>query len=387
MSCLRILVITNIYPPQELGGYGRSLSDFTWALKRRGHKVDVLASDAPYLGRGGNGDSGEKVMRSLQLRGTFKCGISYITDEEALARVEDENAALIEGLLLSGEYHGVVLGNIDLIPLSTVNEILKCGLPVLHHIGFVAPPFKEEDWPVASNYHPIGASKCVTNSIRNANRALDSIPIVYPGARLDLFRANREQWRRKCTGKLSDPLKLCFAGLLMGSKGLHTVVEALAILKAQGIECQLNIAGKEFQEGYWKQINSFAIRNGIHNQINWFGDLPRKKLSRFYSLHHAGVFASIYPEAFGIVAVEMLASRTALLSTGVGGAGEVFLDEYSGLAFEAGNAESLAKQLSRLIYVDGLMDKLQSNGYKHAASNFDVSETALGLERILTSVL
>ena len=29
---MNLLVVTNLYPPQELGGYGRSIADFVWGL-------------------------------------------------------------------------------------------------------------------------------------------------------------------------------------------------------------------------------------------------------------------------------------------------------------------------------------------------------------------
>ena len=47
---MNLLVVTNLYPPQELGGYGRSIADFVWGLKERGHNIQVLSSDAPHLG-------------------------------------------------------------------------------------------------------------------------------------------------------------------------------------------------------------------------------------------------------------------------------------------------------------------------------------------------
>ena len=40
-------------------------------------------------------------------------------------------------------------------------------------------------------------------------------------------------------------------------------------------------------------------------------------------MNHIGVFSSIYPEAFGIVAAEIMASGVALVSSGVGGAAEL----------------------------------------------------------------
>ena len=32
----------NLYPPQELGGYGRCISDFVWGLLRNGHEIMFL---------------------------------------------------------------------------------------------------------------------------------------------------------------------------------------------------------------------------------------------------------------------------------------------------------------------------------------------------------
>ena len=43
-----------------------------------------------------------------------------------------------------------------------------------------------------------------------------------------------------------------------------------------------------------------------------------------------------------------MASGLALVSSGVGGAAEVFEDGISGLSFQAGDAKSLAAQLERL---------------------------------------
>ena len=47
---MQLLLITNLYPPQELGGYGRCMADFCWGLKQRGHQLQVICNDASYLG-------------------------------------------------------------------------------------------------------------------------------------------------------------------------------------------------------------------------------------------------------------------------------------------------------------------------------------------------
>ena len=60
-------------------------------------------------------------------------------------------------------------------------------------------------------------------------------------------------------------------------------------------------------------MNSFCIDNNIQGNITFYKQLTRDQLARFFRLHHAAVFPSIHPEAFGIVAVEAMASGLALL--------------------------------------------------------------------------
>ena len=68
---MQILLITNLYPPQELGGYGRSMADFAWGLMQSGHHVQVLCANAPHLGEKAMA-LGEEVSRCLTLKGSFE---------------------------------------------------------------------------------------------------------------------------------------------------------------------------------------------------------------------------------------------------------------------------------------------------------------------------
>ena len=80
---MRLLLITNLYPPQELGGYGRCMADFAWGLQQRGHKIQVLSSQASYLGPDSPGPSGEQVDRGLKLKGSFRDGVHPLQDLES----------------------------------------------------------------------------------------------------------------------------------------------------------------------------------------------------------------------------------------------------------------------------------------------------------------
>ena len=169
----------------------------------------------------------------------------------------------------------------------------------------------------------------------------------------------------------------------MESKAPHTLLEAIADLHQQGYPIRASLAGGPFQKSYVKAMQSFCIENKIDGFITFYKQLTRDQLARFFRLHHAAVFTSVHPEAFGIVAVEAMASGLALLSSGVGGAGEVFEDNKSGLKFEAGDAKSLATQIKRLFEEPGLLKALQENGFERSRNMFDVKHSTQKLEELI----
>ena len=79
-----------------------------------------------------------------------------------------------------------------------------------------------------------------------------------------------------------------------------------------------------------------------------------------------------------------MASGLALLSSGVGGASEVFEPNKSGLRFKAGDMQSLATQIKRLFEEPGLLRRLQDNGIERARNRFDVQCSAQQIESVLT---
>ena len=70
---MNLLVVTNLYPPQELGGYGRSIADFVWGLRERRHHIQVLSSNAPHLGANSDlGPSGKRWTGDSNLKEVMK---------------------------------------------------------------------------------------------------------------------------------------------------------------------------------------------------------------------------------------------------------------------------------------------------------------------------
>ena len=385
---MRILVVTNLYPPQELGGYGRCISDFVWGLQRRGHQLQVLTSDAPYLGAGGDGPSGEPVDRRLQLKGSFKAGVQHLQDLKQRLCCDRINAELVDYWLSRGPWDGILLGNLDLLGVELLQMLLRPAIPLLHHVGFVDPPYDPKDWPVSRHYRLVAASMAVRQSLMNAGLPVSNVPVVYPGARVDLFgpSATGRDWPGLPDGTSARPLRICFAGLMMSSKGPHTVLEAVDRLVKLGLEVHAMFAGGHFQSEYIQRMKSFIHGRGLESRVILLGNLKRDQLARFFSLHHVAVFPSIYPEAFGIVAAEAMASGLALVSSGAGGASEVFEHGKTGFRFQPGNADELVAVLKALCAHSDLLDSVRIRGSMRVREAFSVEAACCALEHLfLTS--
>ena len=131
--------------------------------------------------------------------------------------------------------------------------------------------------------------------------------MVYPGVRSGLFGdidrpltpslrfAQRLQSSGLPLGSKPNPLKVGFAGLLMSTKGVHTLAEALVLVHQEGIAVQACFAGAEFQPGYRQALQQHLDQSGMQGLVQFVGQLSRSALSRFWNLHHVGVFTSIYP--------------------------------------------------------------------------------------------
>ncbi|WP_186571089.1 glycosyltransferase family 4 protein [Synechococcus sp. PROS-U-1] len=283
------------------------------------------------------------------------------------------------------------MGNLDLLGAELLPSLLSFGVPVVHHVGFVAPPYPVASAPLSPQFRISPASEAVRTSLIQAGFSIPKNRVIYPGARDDLLgpaATGRSlpsplSGHAKPIGTTSNPLKLCFAGLLMGSKGAHTVIQAMVGLQNQGIHVRATIAGAAFQPEYQTALEDLLERHGMKDQVLFCGNLNRPQLARMYGLHHVGVFASIYPEAFGIVAAEIQASGLALISSGVGGAAEVLDHGQTGLRFQPGNAEDLAQQLAWLAQRPEDLRRIARDGQNSVRQHFSVRASSLELERLL----
>ena len=85
---MRLLVLTNLYPPQNLGGFGLCIQRLTDAMKSFGYESITLTTNENYLGEAGLSN---QVVRSLKLLGSYENGISQIEEGERKRSIKESN--------------------------------------------------------------------------------------------------------------------------------------------------------------------------------------------------------------------------------------------------------------------------------------------------------
>ena len=76
-------------------------------------------------------------------------------------------------------------------------------------------------------------------------------------------------------------------------------------------------------------------------------------------------------ESFGLVALEAMASRNAIVSTNNGGISELNIDEVTGFLSKVGDIQKMANDIILLLQNQDLLEKFKLNAFDHA-SNFDI---------------
>ena len=360
----RILVVTNLLPPQEMGGFGRTMWEFSRELATRGHTVRVLTADMPHLLRKPSAEHQDfepNVRRTLRLWGSWKNGVvEFEADPARRRRAEDFNERTLMAAIEEFRPDAVMAGNLDLMGARFLKRVLERGIPVLHRLGNALPGYEPELTPRSPLYCLAGCSDWVNQNLRAAGYPIENFAVLAPGSPLaDYFLAFPPQRAH---------LRIAFAGLLMPYKGAHVLVEALAYLKRVGIDFECALAGDSTAPDYIDRMRALAGSQGFADRVHFPGFLGRRELAALYARCNVLVFPSIFQEPFGKTQVEAMAAGLVVVSSDCGGVREIVRDGETGLLFKNGDACDLAEKLARVhrnpAYAQKLADAGQAGAFR-----------------------
>jgi len=168
------------------------------------------------------------------------------------------------------------------------------------------------------------------------------IEFIPNGVDTDLFKpANRK-------------LNYClFVGNLTWRKGLHILLYALKKLNDE-VKCLIVGEGPEK-----RNLVKLAEKLGLRNVV-FTGALPLENLAKIYSKAGFFILPSI-SEAFGLAALEAMASGCPCIVSSSSGVSKIVRDEYNGYIFKQGDIDMLADKIGKLWTNSSLRRRMGEN--------------------------
>jgi glycosyltransferase involved in cell wall biosynthesis len=117
--------------------------------------------------------------------------------------------------------------------------------------------------------------------------------------------------------KPTKPLTLVTCALLTPKKGIHHIIEVLALLKQKGVQAQLKIIGPATDSTYMEKLKTLIQDRRVQNEVIFLGSKTTAEIVRIYASASVGLFLS-EEETFGLVPLEMLASSLPVIATETG---------------------------------------------------------------------
>ncbi|MGO9489075.1 MAG: glycosyltransferase family 4 protein [Solirubrobacteraceae bacterium] len=186
------------------------------------------------------------------------------------------------------------------------------------------------------------------------------VEVVHNGvdlARFDPARIGREAARLRLSsidGFQADRLLLGVVAQLSPWKGQDTAIEALSLLRRQGIDAHLLLIGsakfvaastRYDNEAYLRRLHELADCAGLGDRVSFLGereDVP--ELIRALDL----LLLPSWEEPFGRAVIEAMALEVPVLATNVGGPAEIVEDGVQGLLLAPRRPEAWAEAAGAL---------------------------------------
>lgn len=389
---MKILVLTNLYPPHHAGTEDFRCQAISDNLRLRGHEMRVLTSI-----HGMNHERRDaEVERRLLLNGVF--GHPAVTDLAGLQSLETQNHQALRDAVEAFQPTLIHVFSLRGLGKSLLFGLQHTRLPIVYDIAdaWLADEMRQDPWLRWWN-HPGSNPARAFKEFTGARTKLDTIAPTRPMPGCDripqlfsegpdqeaapnsiaAFRFDRiyfcsralQEATEKAGFKVrhgevirpgiatqnyvgevkpnSAPLeKLLFVGRLNKASGLITALRALQLLRARHNRATLSIYGKG-DSNYIAEARSLIALEKLPVEFlpvsNMHRDLPA-----LFRQHDCLLHCAQEPEPYFLTPMEAMACGLPVIGTAIGGAQELLRHGENALLIQPGDAEDLASRVEEL---------------------------------------
>ena len=355
---MRILLVSNLYPPYAVGGYERLAAWVADGLRERGHPVHVLT---------GKGPEGPDLHPTLDL------------DLQALQAAHFSSGIALGVGLLAGLRHHVFsphnygaarraiegtrpdlvsFWNPSFITFAPLLAARFAGVPSVVHLSDTAVnPFRNPHPPAFPRFARPAGVFAVDALLRLARPRRHVVPSAFLRDRflrreqLSADRITVLPWAlppsvdRAPPSERREPRasRLLFVGSLAPEKGALVLLEAFREASGKRSDLTLTLVGDAAREEV-RVLREAAAEL----PVTFRGRLEHGAVLDEYAHHDVLVFPSLWDEPFALVPLEAAAMGLAVVATTAGGTPEAFTDGTTARLVAPGDRAALSRAILEL---------------------------------------
>ncbi len=389
---MKILVLTNLYPPHYLGGYELICYNVVNELRARGHDVRILTSNHLVPDRPSVPD--HSIDRTLRIHGFY--GHPWLGIAQ-LRRLERHNNDTLRSAIQNYSPDLIYVWNMGGLSKSMVFTLQQLGLPTVFYLSdhWIARGFSSDVWLQWWNRPGTLPQRILRNALRcvGLRRHWQRIAPTNPPAHLKFQRlyfcskalrkltasAGFEVMHgaviyapvdtKKFSGEPKPdlaPLRdFLWVGRLAPDKGIFTALNALARIKTE-FPGTLQVYGAGDPK-YTAELHQFVSKNQLPVQ---FSSAAMDEMPEVYRRHDALLFTSEWAEPFALTPLEAMASGLPVIATLTGGSREIFRHHDNSLTYTAGQPDELGARILELISNPALRSRLARQGQAEVRATY-----------------
>jgi glycosyltransferase involved in cell wall biosynthesis len=179
----------------------------------------------------------------------------------------------------------------------------------------------------------------------------------------------------------TDCFQVLYVGRLVPFKGQAILLEAIAAIRARGVDARLTVIGEgPSRERLERRVEEL----GLTGVVAFAGAVGQDEIRLRYAAADAFCLPS-FAEGVPVVLMEAMAMRVPVVTSRIMGISELVQDGEDGLLVRPGRADELATALERLARDPELRERLGRRGREKVVAEFDVRESGRRLARIFSA--
>lgn len=389
----KIVICSNVYPPNFIGGAELIAHNQAKTLKKLGHDVVVFTGDTQVQVFGRRHSLRRDTYDGLTVYRVYLTPQDYQSDfiNFTHKKVEEHFKKLLDSFSPDiVHFHNIIGLSVGLIHIAK-HKGIKTILTVHDHWGFchkntILKSSEEicRDYRCAECMSIIPDEDCKNIPIRMRKdfiaiqlSEVDAFisPSQYladayiragiPKEKFNViwYGINVQQFAHISKTPMNRRIRFTFVGYFGRHKGIHILLNALPFVGNYD-HFEVNLVGDgELMADLKQQVKAM----GLNDLVKFWG--KSNNIEKAYRETDIFILPSIWPENQPVTITEAMASRLPVIASDAGGIPELVKDGKTGYLFEVGNAKDLAQKMSEFILHPNRIKTFGENGYKEIINN------------------